>query len=94
MTIFKVALIILGAICIIGKIAIGWCISQMFEDIRVMRHEYLDLLNDACTDKKVYLKEWGVALEGWKKTLNEWGETIQIFTDYVHEKGDEQDGQT
>ena len=87
MTTFKVAMIILVALCIIGEMAIGWCISQMFE---VMRNEYVDLIKDINADRLKYFDEWGLALDGWKTALNEWGDTIKIFKDCLDEEGEQE----
>lgn len=82
MTTFELFVTFLVAIGMVIEITICFYMAKMFADIETMRYEYLDLLKDACTDGEKYFDQWGVAIDGWKKALNEWENTIQIFKDY------------
>lgn len=70
MTAFKTAVIILVIIIIVLEIIFLWCITQIREDVDVMRHEYLYMMKEINEQSKFYIKEWGIALEKWKETVD------------------------
>lgn len=79
MTTFKVAVIILVCLCIFGEIVIGWAISDIQENIKVMRTEYLKIIESIHDDSKRYFNEWGTSIEHWKETLDATNVLLEII---------------
>ena len=79
MTAFKTAIIILVIITIVLEIIFLWCITRIKEDVDVMRHEYLYMMKEINEQSKFYIKEWGIALEKWKETVDLTNELLGVL---------------
>ena len=91
MMVFRVAVMILIAICIIGEIVICVWLNDIWDAVSDMKGIYKDLIQRELETTGDCLNKWRGTIDNWERTIDKWDDTVKMFLGFMGDINDEPD---